>query len=60
MLHPALKLACFLKARYAQAMDFADKISVIKGNQQYAIALNAAKLQYKSIHAIECLYGLKK
>ncbi|CAF4174497.1 unnamed protein product, partial [Rotaria sp. Silwood2] len=53
MLSPVLKLACFLKAKYDQATDFVDQISVIKGNKRYEAAFNAAKLQYKSIHAIE-------
>lgn len=55
-----LAIAGFLFKSYKLAKDFVDKMNLIKGNQQYLIALNTAKLQYKSIHAIECLYGVRR
>lgn len=59
-LYPELKLACFFYMLYEKAIAFVDQINVINNNQQYLIAFNTAKLQYKSVHAIECFYGLKK
>ncbi|UJR12573.1 hypothetical protein I4U23_016749 [Adineta vaga] len=59
LIHPYLRLACYLNVKFAQANDFIDQINVVKGNKQYEIAYTTAKLQYKSIHAFECLYGSK-
>lgn len=60
MAPPHVRLACFLSKVYEKASDFADVINANQGNPQYYSAFNTAKLQYKSMHAMDCLYGLKK
>lgn len=60
LINRVVKLACFFYDAYEAAENYANQIGDTKDDKLYEAALNAAKLQYKSMHAIECLYGLKR
>ncbi|CAF0957274.1 unnamed protein product [Didymodactylos carnosus] len=52
------RLACLINDKLALMLDMLEHTDVLMGNKVYEIAQQTAKLQYKSPHAIACLYDL--